>query len=55
MITSKMEASIKMKYLATGGEKNGYFVEGKGRLYKGCVSYHFREIWNSDQLPEQVY
>ena len=20
-----------------------------------CISYHFRKIWNSDQLPEQVY
>ena len=20
-----------------------------------CISYHFLKIWNSDQLPEQVY
>ena len=20
-----------------------------------CISYHFRKIWNSDQLREQVY
>ena len=37
VITSKMEVSIKMKYLATGGKKNGLFVEGKGRLYKDYV------------------
>ena len=20
-----------------------------------CISYHFRKIWNSEQMPEQVY
>ena len=34
-----------------------------GAIIKNCkfkntlkyISYHFRKIWNSDQLPEQVY
>ena len=28
---------------------------GKFKNTLNCVSYHFRKIWNSDQLPEQVY
>ena len=29
------------------------FASFKTRLKS--ISYHFRKIWNSDQLPEQVY
>ena len=28
---------------------------GKFKNTLNCISYHFRKIWNSDQLPEQVY
>ena len=28
---------------------------GKFKNTLNGVSYHFRKIWNSDQLPEQVY
>ena len=28
---------------------------GKFQNTLNCISYHFRKIWNSDQLPEQVY
>ena len=28
---------------------------GKFKNTLNCICYHFRKIWNSDQLPEQVY
>ena len=39
-MSSKMGAVIKL---------------GKFKNTLNCISYHFRKIWNSDQLPEQVY
>ena len=29
--------------------------DGKFKNTLNCICYHFRKIWNSDQLPEQVY
>ena len=48
-----MDASLHLK----SGEKDDrkYFYNHCHNLKTSFISYNFLKIWNSDQLPEQVY